>query len=383
MLFKHLKVIELASVLAGPSVGQFFAELGAEVIKIENPKTRGDVTRSWKLSTETEESDTSAYFTAVNWGKKSVCLDITIPSQLGQLYELIKTTDIVIASYKPGDAEILKVDYITLSAINPKLIYGHITGYGSHSTRLGYDAIIQAESGFMHLNGEKDGNPVKMPVALIDVLAGHQLKEAILLAIINKMSTGKGAYLEVSLFDTAVASLANQASNYLVAGINPKRTGSEHPNIVPYGTVFKTKDAFEIVLAVGNEKQFSNLCKVLECAHLSQDEKFKTNASRVINRAALNTFLARQIKTFNQSGLLSQLEQHQVPAGAMNSMKEVFELPQTKPLLFHANGIRGLKTFIAKGIETETSLTPPPHLDADTNKVVGLYSNQKNTKSNR
>ena len=135
---------------------------------------------------------------------------------------------------------------------------------------------------------------------------------------------------------------------------------------------FKTKDEFEIVLAVGNDKQFSNLCKVLECAHLSQDEKFKTNPSRVINRAVLNMLLATQIKTFNQSGLLSQLEQHQVPAGAINSVKEVFELPQTKSLLFHANGIRGLKTFIAKGIETETSLTPPPHLDADTNKVLGL-----------
>jgi crotonobetainyl-CoA:carnitine CoA-transferase CaiB-like acyl-CoA transferase len=369
-MFHQLKVIELASVLAGPSVGQFLAELGAEVIKIENPKTKGDVTRSWKLSAESSESDISAYFTAVNWGKKSVCLDISQGDQLQVLYELIESADIVIASYKPGDAELLKVDYETLRAIQPSLIYGHITGYGNASSRLGYDAIIQAESGFMYLNGEKEGGPLKMPVALMDILAGHQLKEAILVALIAKLTTGKGAYVEVALLDAAVASLANQACNYLVAGVNPERIGAAHPNIVPYGTIFKTQDHFDIVLAVGNDKQFKNLCACIALTDLCDDERFKSNAARVTYRSALMEVLSAQIIQFKRDSLLALLEAHQVPAGVINTVKEVLDSPEMAHLYFGNSTLKGLKTFIAKGVGETIDLCTPPHLGADTASLL-------------
>src|SRR5690606_25461480 len=204
-----------ANVLAGPSVGQFFAELGARVIKIENAATNGDVTRSWKLSSEDPLSDTPAYFCAANWGKSSLPLNLNQVTDLQQLYELVKQADVVIASYKPGDAEKLQVDYNTLKELNPKLIYGHITGYGPADSRAGYDAVIQAESGFMYLNGEKDGPPVKMPVALMDILAAHQLKEGILVAMLKRTKTGLGQLVQVSLIQSAVSALANQATNYL------------------------------------------------------------------------------------------------------------------------------------------------------------------------
>lgn len=370
-MFKNLKIIELASVLAGPSVGQFFAELGAEVIKIENPKTKGDITRTWKLTSETAENDISAYFSSINWGKKSVCLDITIDAELQQLYKLIKEADIVITSYKPGDAERLKVDYAIIKEINPQIIYGHISGYGTNSNRLGYDAIIQAESGFMFLNGEKDGNPVKMPVALIDVLAGHQLKEAILIALINKINLGVGANIEVSLFDTAVSSLMNQATNYLVAGTSPQRVGSEHPNIVPYGTIFKTKDDFNIVLAIGSDKQFSGLCIVLNIEKYATDQKYSTNQNRVKNRTELNNLLKETIIKFNKIELLHSLAKNNVPAGAINSIDEVFNLEETKSLLFNKDGKQGVKTFIAKGLSnTEITLIAPPHLGEHTKNIL-------------
>lgn len=222
-IFQNLRVIELANVLAGPSVGQFFAELGAEVIKIENPKTKGDVTRSWKLKSEDSESSISAYFSAANSGKKSIALDLWNQEDLSILYKLIDKSDIVIASYKAGDAEKLRVDYESLKAINPKIIYGQITGYGDEDERVGYDAIIQAESGFMSMNGEQGGSSLKMPVALVDVLAAHHLKEAILLAYINLLKNNEGSKVSVSLFESAIASLANQATNYLIAGHNPQK----------------------------------------------------------------------------------------------------------------------------------------------------------------
>src|SRR6478609_11070071 len=171
-MFADLKVLELASVLAGPSVGQFFAELGAEVIKVENLKSGGDVTRTWKVSGE-KEGDLSAYFCSCNWGKKSIAVDLSSKEGKEIVQKLASKSDVVIASYKPGDAEKLGVAYEQLNNINPKLIYGQITGYGSDNNRVGYDAVIQAESGFMDMNGERGGDPLKMPVALIDVLAAH------------------------------------------------------------------------------------------------------------------------------------------------------------------------------------------------------------------
>lgn len=241
-MLQGLKVLELASVLAGPGVGQFFAELGADVIKVENVKTGGDVTRSWKLASEKEGEDRTAYFCSVNWGKKSLAIDLTSEKGKDIIQKLAKQTDLIIVSYKPGDAEKLNVAYSQLKEVNTKLIYGQITGYGSDNSNVGYDAVIQAESGFMDMNGEKGGDPLKMPVALIDVIAGHQLKEGLLLALLKRERTGEGSFIEVCLIQAAVASLVNQASNWLVAKSLPSRKGSLHPNIAPYGESFETRD---------------------------------------------------------------------------------------------------------------------------------------------
>ena len=240
--FKHLKVVELASVLAGPSAGLFFAELGAKVVKIENKKNGGDVTRSWKLPGEDRNKKDSAYFHSVNVNKKHLFLDLGNAKDHSRCIKEIANTDIVITNYKKGDDVKLKLSYKEIQKINPGIIYASINGFGENSSRTAYDLILQAESGFMSMNGEAGSEPLKMPVALIDVLAAHQLKEAILIALLKKQKSGKGSKISVSLFDSAVASLVNQATNWLVAGYLPKASGSLHPNIAPYGEIFKTKD---------------------------------------------------------------------------------------------------------------------------------------------
>jgi crotonobetainyl-CoA:carnitine CoA-transferase CaiB-like acyl-CoA transferase len=362
-MFSDFKVLELASVLAGPSVGQFFAELGAEVIKIENPATGGDVTRTWKLAGE-HTDDRSAYFCSVNWGKKSVTLDLALPQDRETVYDLARQADVVIASYKPGDAERLGVDYNALSQLNPRMVYGQITGYGSDNDRVGYDAILQAEAGFMFMNGEAGGPSLKMPVALIDVLAGHQLKEGILLALLNRARTGKGDFVEVSLIQAAVSSLVNQATNWLVAGKLPQKHGSSHPNIAPYGDVFKTVDGKEVLLAVGNDKQFKALCLLLSLAPMADDARFRQNISRVENRTELNSILQASIGQWDSAALIAQIHAAKIPGGFIQNMQQVFEMPEAKELLLDGDGVKGVRSFIAKspGIGVKENISEPPHL---------------------
>ncbi|MGZ3901678.1 MAG: CaiB/BaiF CoA transferase family protein [Bacteroidia bacterium] len=332
-LLKGLKVIELAGVLAGPSVGYFFAELGAAVIKVENPKTNGDVTRSWKLKAEDPKDPGSAYFWSVNAFKEFISLDISVPSELEKLYELVKEADIVISNYKKGDAEKLKVDYPTLSKIQPKLIYACINGFGNNSPRTAYDLILQAESGFMYMNGEANSNPVKMPVALIDLLAGHQLKEAILIALINLYKNNKGSHVSVSLFDSAVASLANQATNWLIVKHLPEAMGSLHPNIAPYGELFETKDKQLVTLAIGSNKQFAQLCELISYPSLAKDPKYISNHSRVLNRIQLYHTLYNYIHEFKFKDLYNACLKNEIPIGKIRNLEEVFELPEAKAMI--------------------------------------------------
>lgn len=371
---KGLKVLELASVLAGPGVGQFFAELGAEVIKVENLKTSGDVTRSWKSAGE-ETDDRSAYFCSVNWGKRSIAIDLTHPEGVQIVHELASKSDIVIASYKPGDAEKLGVDYKTLSLKNPGLIYGQITGYGSGNPRVGYDAIIQAEAGFMFMNGEPGGNSLKMPVALMDILASHHLKECILLALLERVSTGKGKLVEVSLIQAAISSLANQASNLLVAKKLPQKQGSTHPNIAPYGDVFKTQDQAEIILAVGSDLQFRNMCVILGLQALISDNRFITNKKRVENRVVLNALLASEIIRWQSKSLLEKFNQLNIPAGIIRNMEEVFNTPEAKSLLFESDGITGVATFAGSDRSISSHFLPPPHFGEHTEEILQKFLN--------
>ncbi len=365
-MFDGLLVIELATVLAGPAVGQFFAELGARVIKIEPPD--GDVTRTWRLPSENATDLQTAYFCATNWGKESICLNLKTPDDYQLARKMIDKADVVIVNYKPGDAEKLALTYELLSTTNPGLIYGQITGYGAGNPRTGYDAVIQAEAGFMYLNREPEAPPTKMPVALMDLLAAHQLKEGLLVALYQRARTGKGALVEVSLFEAAVASLANQATAWLVRRWVPQPMGSAHPAIVPYGTVFQTADNHDIILAVGSDRQFEQLCQLLECAFIAADPRFQTNTQRVQNKNQLIPLLAAAIKKQTADQLLHACLQVGIPAGAVNTIPSVFELPETRPLLLTdtAQTLSGLRTAafrINQQLPHNPNLLPPPQLN--------------------
>jgi len=350
-LFNDLVVIELASVLAGPSVGQFFQELGATVIKVENPKTGGDITRSWKTPMEDPSEDTSAYYWCVNSGKEIVYLDLTVPEDLTEFYTLIKTADILISNYKMGDDLKLKVDFDSLYKINSNLIYASINGFGSNNPRTAYDLILQAESGFMYMNGEEKSTPLKMPVAIIDLLAGHQLKEAILIALIKKFKTNVGSHITVSLFDSAIASLANQATNWLIANHLPHAQGSLHPNIAPYGEIFITKDNCQITFAIGNDKQFKLLCLLLK-SDIYLVEDYETNVARLKNRHALYNQLKYKIEKLDFDFIFEECQLKNIPIGKIRNLKEVFEMPEAKELLktFNHNGkiLHAVKSAIFK-----------------------------------
>ncbi len=367
MKINELRVLEFASVLAGPSVGQFFAELGSTVIKIENFRTGGDVTRTWRTTGE-QTDDRSAYFCAVNWGKHSIGLDLSCAEGKGVAHRLVKDADIVITSYKPGDATKLGVDYNTLSAINPALIYGHITGYGSDVDHVGYDAVIQAESGFMYMNGAPDGPPMKMPVALMDVLAGHQLKEGLLVALLDRVMSGVGRLVEVSLIQSAIASLVNQGSNWLVGKVDPQRQGSLHPNIAPYGEMFATSDNEYILLAVGTDRQFADLCRLLDHSELADDPRFLNNIGRVRNRKILAGLLAPAFGKKTGVELLLRLKEAKVPAGLIQRVSDALDQQHTKDLLIDDDGLVGVRSFVATGVRL--SLHAPPHLGEHTLHIL-------------
>ena len=371
LVFAGLRVLELASVLAGPQVGQFFAELGSAVLKVESPA--GDVTRTWKTSAETAaasaaaEPPVSAYFAASNWGKQSLMLDLTTSAGQAELHRLARLADIVLSSFKPGDAEKLCADYATLSAENPRLIYGHLTGYGPDNPRAGYDAVLQAEAGFLHLNAAGPGQPPqKMPVAVVDLLAAHQLKEGLLTALFQRERTGRGALVQVSLLHSALAALANQAATYLVTGHDPEPLGSGHPSIVPYGTVYRTAGGCPLVLAVGSDGQFRQLCAALDRAEWGTDARFQTNAARVAHRPELEVLLTETIATRHADELLAELERRAVPAGAVRTVGEALARHSAQAMLLPgAAGIRaGLRTvaFRSSAWEVAAQLSAPPGL---------------------
>jgi len=342
-IFKGLKVVELASVLAGPAVGLFFAELGAEVIKIENKKTGGDVTRTWRLPSEDKTASVSAYYCAINWSKEVQFLDLTTSEGQRAVYELVKDADVVVANYKKESAKRLGMDYECLKKIRPDLIYANISGFGEASERVAFDVVLQAESGFMYMNGQPEGPPTKMPVALIDILAAHQLKEGILVALLQRYKTGKGAYVSISLLEAAVASLANQATNWLMGKHIPQRIGSLHPNIAPYGALFETKDGKFLILSIGSDQQFLALCTCLNRLDLAEDEAYKTNIERVKNRLDLADELRVSFNALIANDILERCHQHFVPIGQVRNMQEVFEQTAAQKMILEEN-IDGLLT---------------------------------------
>jgi crotonobetainyl-CoA:carnitine CoA-transferase CaiB-like acyl-CoA transferase len=278
---KGLKVLELARILAGPLVGQTLGDLGATVIKVESPA--GDDTRGWGPPFIDREDDRSAaYYYGCNRGKYSVIADLTTENGRAFVKDLALNADVVIENFKVGGLVKYGLDYASLAALNPGLIYCSITGFGQtgpYAARAGYDYLVQGMSGLMSITGEPDGEPQKVGVAVTDIYTGLYSVIAIQAALTVRSTTGLGQNIDMSLFDAGTASLANQAMNFLATGVSPQRMGNQHPNIVPY-EVFPVADG-DIIIAAGNDGQFQRLCSALNCPDIAQDPEYQTNAQRV------------------------------------------------------------------------------------------------------
>ncbi len=349
--FSSLKVVEFASVLAGPAVGMFFAELGAEVIKIENKTTGGDVTRGWKHPSESPDSAISAYWCSVNWGKQHLFYDLRDSKDHTAALEIAIAADVVIVNFKPSFALKMGLDAAALQRQNPRLIYAQLSSFADEEDESpAFDAILQAEAGFLYMNGEPDRLPVKMPVALIDILAAHQLKEGILLALLQRERSGKGSVVKTSLMESALASLANQASNYLMNGHVPQRMGTQHPNIAPYGDMFTCADGEMLLLAVGTERQFRQLCACLDLSDLPEQAAFATNTARVQHRNQLNGILQTSILKQTLEYWMVFFKNNGVPAARIRDMKAVFEMPAAQHMILEEKSKSGHPTQRVKTV---------------------------------
>jgi len=323
----NIRVLDLTRVLAGPWATQMLADFGAEVIKIEKPG-EGDDTRGWGppfLRNSDGSRGDAAYFVSTNRGKSSVCIDMAKPEGQKLIRELAAKSDIVIENFKVGGLKKYGLDYENLKGINPRLIYCSITGFGQDgpfAQRAGYDFMIQGMAGVMSITGEPDGQPMKMGVAFSDIFAGLHAVIAMVTALYHRERTGMGQYIDISLLDSQVAVLANQALNYLVGGKAPGRLGNAHPNIVPYQT-FETRDG-HIIMAVGTDRQFKEYCTIIGVPQLAEEERFRTNRGRVENRAALIPLLVGPMKSRSTAEWVTAFEAAAVPCGPINTIDQVF-----------------------------------------------------------
>lgn len=376
---KNIRVLEIARILAGPWAGQMLADLGADVIKIENP-VKGDDTRQWgpPFMTGTDgENLGAAYFHCTNRGKRSVAADFRNPEDLAFVQRLAAHSDVLIENFKLGGLKQFGLDYDSLKKINPKLVYCSITGFGHTGPKAslpGYDYIIQGMSGFMSVTGEPDGSPMKAGVAIADLFTGIYSVTAIQAALINVMKTGNGQHVDMSLLDSQAAVLANQNMNFLATGTSPGRLGNSHPNITPY-EVIPTSDG-HLILAVGNDSQFLNLCKILDMEEVADDPRFVTNEMRVANRQALQSILWVRTAKLESAELLTLCKANNVPVGAINSIGEMFDDPQIKARGLrldlddgHGNAIPGVATPIKMSETPLTYQRPSPRLGEHTQEV--------------
>jgi formyl-CoA transferase len=329
---EHLRVLDMSRVLAGPYLAQNLADFGAEVIKIERPH-HGDETRSFPPYLKDEAgaaTDDSAYFMSINRGKRSVTVDISKPEGQALIRKLAAQSDVLIENYKVGDLKRYGLDYESIKAVNPKIIYCSITGFGQtgpYSDRPGYDYIFQAMSGLMSLTGERDdlpgGGPAKVGLAICDVITGIYSSFAVMTALAYRNETGDGQHIDMSLLDVTIAAISHINMNYLIGGIIPKRMGTAHPSIVPY-QVFKAADG-QMVVAVGNDVQFAKLCGILGRNDLPQDDRFKTNVTRVAHRDDLIPSLQEAFALKPVKEWVDSLTAIGVPCGPINNLKQVFD----------------------------------------------------------
>ena len=324
-----LRVVELARILAGPWIGQTLADLGADVIKVEAPE--GDDTRRWgpPFVQRGDGELEAAYFHCCNRGKRSVVADFRTPEGQELVRLLAQRSDVLIENFKVGGLQKFGLDYPSLHALNPRLVYCSVTGFGQQgpkSAHAGYDLMIQGMSGIMDLTGDPAGPPQRTGVAFADIFTGTYGVIAIQAALAQRERTGAGQHVDMALLDTMVAVLANQATNYLVSGEVPHRMGNAHPNIVPY-QVFPVRDG-HVIIAVGNDQQFRQFCAVIQRPQLSEDPRYLTNSDRVGNRQSLVEAIGAALQSFTRAELLPALEARGVPCGPINSVAEAFVEPQ-------------------------------------------------------
>ena len=355
-----LRVLDMSRVLAGPWSGQLMADFGADVVKVERPGV-GDDTRGWGppylKDADGNETGEAAYYMSANRAKRSLTLDISTPEGQKICTDLAGRADVLLENYKTGGLAKYNLDYGSLKAHNPRLIYCSITGFGQtgpYATRAGYDMIIQAAGGFMSLTGERDdlpgGGPQKGGVAVSDLMTGMYATVAVLAALAWREKSGKGQYIDLALLDTQVSWLANQAMNYLVGGVVPKRAGNAHQNIVPYG-VFPTRDG-HIILGIGNNSQLTKFLEVAGRVELMEDERFTTNTLRVQHRDAVVAIIGGITAMRDLDDWLAALEPVGVPSGPINTLDRVFADPQ-----INARGMR-VKIPHALGVDVEYAGNP-------------------------
>ncbi len=341
-----LKVIELARILAGPWAGQVLADLGADVVKVEAPE--GDDTRRWGPPFITHRGEqAAAYFHGTNRGKRSGVVDFRTVEGQTQVRHLVAGADILIENFKVGGLAKYGLDYASLAAINPRLIYCSITGFGQngpYAHRAGYDFIIQGMAGLMSVTGAVDGQPQKVGVAVTDVFTGIYAATAILAAVHQRSVTGRGQHIDMALMDVAAGIMANQAMNYLATGVAPRMMGNAHPNLAPYA-VFDCADGW-IIIAVGNDGQFQRLCGVLALPGMATSPDFQTNADRVTHRTVLSDAITAATRTWTKADLLAACEAQGVPAGPINDLAEVFADPQilARRMRIEPDGVPGVRS---------------------------------------
>ena len=357
-----IRVIELARVLAGPWAGQMLADLGADVIKVENPDG-GDDTRHWGppfVEGKDGENLSAAYYHSANRGKRSITSDLKSAEGQDLVRRLVMTADVVIENFKLGGLTKYGLDYESLRKINPKLVYCSITGFGQtgpYADFAGYDYIVQGMSGFMSITGEADGQPMKAGVAIADVFTGIYAVAAIEAALIHALKTGQGQLVDMALLDVQSAVLANQNMNYLISGKAPERLGNAHPNISPYEVV-PVADGF-LILAIGNDGQFRRLCSLLGVEAIASDERYATNKARVANRVDVRRLVSTETLKWQKAELLRLCEQNAVPSGPINTIEEMFADPQivARKLRIDLNDAAGTSI---PGVRTPVVLSETP-----------------------
>jgi crotonobetainyl-CoA:carnitine CoA-transferase CaiB-like acyl-CoA transferase len=368
-----IKVIELARILAGPWAGQTLADLGADVIKVEAPE--GDDTRRWGPPFIDRDGDRSAaYFHATNRGKRSITCDFRTAEGQAVVRKLIADADVVIENFKVGGLAKYGLDWPSLQAINPRLIYCSLTGFGQtgpYAHRAGYDFIIQGMAGVMSVTGEPNGQPQKVGVAVTDVFTGVYAATAILAALVQRGVTGRGQQIDMALMDVATAIMANQNMNYLTTGTAPAKMGNAHPNLAPYA-VFDCADGW-LILATGNDGQYRKLCAILGLDHMAEAPDYLTNADRVRNREALTAAITAATTRWQKADLLQACEDNGVPAGPINDLAEVFADPQViaRKMQLDLGGIPGVRSPFTFSDADLALDRPAPKLGEHQGEVLG------------